>query len=57
MLKKVLFIVIVFVGISKYGIKVLRMEVKSVASLGNGLVGYCYIHMALHGLTAVTNLP
>ena len=57
MSKKVLFIVIVFVGISKYGIKVLRMEVKSVASLGNELVGCCYMHMALRGLTAVTNLP
>jgi hypothetical protein len=38
MLKKI-FIVIVFIGISKYGIKVLRMEVKSVTSLGNELVG------------------
>ena len=57
MLKKVLFIVIVFIGISKYGIKVLRMEVKSVASLGNELVGCCYLHMALCGLATMTNLP
>jgi hypothetical protein len=43
MSKKVIFIGIVFVGISKYGIKVLKMEVKSITSLGNELTGYCYM--------------